>query len=151
MEDELRASIVKIAGQLFAIEIKYIREILPMPKLTRLPNVEPQFCGVFNLRGRIIPLIDVAPVLGLPNQALSQTAFVAVCEVNGRNAGILTEKVQEMRSIEVELLHVPDNNVQEKLLPFISAVYKAAKSEPIYILDMGALFESAELNKYRFE
>lgn len=151
MQEEIRVSVIKIAGQLFGIEIKFIREVLPMPKITRLPNVEPQFYGVFNLRGRIVPLIDIALVLGQKAQELKPDFFVAVCEVNGRNAGLLTEKVLEMRTLESELLHVPDNEVQTEVLPFVSSVYKKGKEDAIFVLDMISVFESAELNKYRFE
>ncbi len=151
MQEEIRVSVIKIAGRLFAIEIKYMREVLPLPNAARLPNVESQFYGVFNLRGRIVPLIDINPILGFGNQTLNADYFVAVCDVNGKTAGLLTEKVLEMRSLESELLQVPDNEVQAELLPFVSAVYLKGKETPIYILDMISVFESAELNKYRFE
>ncbi len=150
MQEEIKVSVIRIAQKLFAIEIKYIREILPLPKITRVPNVDVQFYGVFNLRGKIIPLIDIAPVLGLPRQQTKAGTFVVVCEVNGKVSGLLAEKVLDMRVLESELMQVPDNDVDENILPFISAVYKKAKKEPIYVLDMISVFESEELNKYRF-
>ncbi len=150
MQEETKVSVIRIAQKLFAIEIKYIREILPLPKITRVPNVEAQFYGVFNLRGKIIPLIDVAPVLGLAQQQVQNDFFVVVCEVNGKISGLLAEKVLDMRSLESELLQVPDNDMDDNILPFISAVYKKNKNEPIYVLDMTSIFESSELSKYRF-
>lgn len=151
MQEETKVSVVRISNRLFAIEIKHIREILPLPKVTRLPNVEPQFYGVFNLRGKIIPLIDIAPILGFNRQNPKEDYFVVICDVNGKISGILTEKVLDMRILESELLRMPDNEVEENLLPFISAIYKKAKTESIYVLDMTSVFESSELNKYRFE
>lgn len=151
MQEESKVSVIKIANRLFAIDIKHIREILPLPKVTRVPNVEEQFYGVFNLRGKILPLIDIAPILGLGKQEAEKDAFVVVFEVNGKNSGILTEKVLDMRVLESELLRVPENDLEENLLPFVSAVYKKGKEEPIYVLDMTSVFESEELNKYRFD
>ncbi len=151
MQEETKVSVVKISNRLFAIEIKHIREILPLPKVTRIPNVEPQFYGVFNLRGKIVPLIDIAPVFGFERQKPKQDYFVVICDVNGKVSGVLTEKVLDMRVLESELLRIPDNEVEENLLPFVSAVYKKGKEKPIYVLDMTSVFESSELNKYRFE
>ncbi len=151
MHEESKVSVIKIANRLFAIEIKHIREILPLPKITRLPNVDEQFYGVFNLRGKILPLIDIAPILGLGKQEAKKDSFVVVFEVSGKNSGILTDKVLDMRVLESELLRVPDNDLDENLLPFVSAVYKKGKEEPIYVLDMTSVFESEELNKYRFD
>ncbi|RLD12803.1 hypothetical protein DRI50_08495 [candidate division KSB1 bacterium] len=151
MQEETKVTVIRISKRLFAVEIKFIREVLPLPKVTRLPNVEPQFYGVFNLRGRIIPLVDIAPVLGLGKQKVEDDFFVVICEVNGKISGLLTEKVLDMRILESELLRIPENDIEENMLPFISSVYKKGKSEPIFVLDMTAVFESSELNKYRFE
>ncbi len=151
MQEETKVTVIRISKRLFAVEIKFIREVLPLPKVTRLPNVEPQFYGVFNLRGRIIPLVDIAPVLGLGKQKMEDDFFVVICEVNGKISGLLTEKVLDMRILESELLRIPENDIEENMLPFISSVYKKGKSEPIFVLDMTAVFESSELNKYRFE
>ncbi len=151
MQSDARVSLISVNNQLFAIEIKYIREVLPLPKITRLPNVERHFYGVFNLRGKILPLIDIAPVLGLKAQNIKKDYFVMVCEVNGKIAGLLTEKVLEMRTLETEHLHVPENDIPPELMPYVSAVYETSKPGAIYVLDMPSIFESEALNKYQFE
>ncbi|NOX90480.1 MAG: purine-binding chemotaxis protein CheW [Calditrichaeota bacterium] len=151
METETRVSLVNLLDQLFAIEIKYIREVLPLPRVTRLPNVEPQFVGVFNLRGKIISLIDICPILGLGAQKLLPDYFVVACEVNGKSAGLLAEKVMEMRSLETDQMQIPGSDLQPDLLPYVSAMYEDGKYGSVYVLDLPALFESNALNKYRFE
>ncbi|APF17684.1 chemotaxis protein CheW [Caldithrix abyssi] len=151
METEARVSLIKISDQYFAIEIKYIREVLPLPQVTKVPNVEKQFLGVFNLRGKIVPLIDISPILKLQNMTLEPDHFVIYCLVNGKYAGILAEKVLEMRDLETEQLHVPGAEVNPDLLPYISAIYEETQYGTIYVLDMVSIFESAELNRYRFE
>ncbi len=151
MENEARVSLIKLANQYFAIEIKYIREVLPLPQVTRIPNVEKQFLGVFNLRSKIVPLIDISPILKLPNMELKPEYFVVYSIVNGKEAGILSEKVLEMRDLGTENLHVPGTDVNPELLPYISAIYEDTTYGSIYVLDMVSIFESAELNKYRFE
>jgi len=151
MESEARVSLIKLPDQYFAIEIKYIREVLPLPQVTRIPNVDKQFLGVFNLRGKIVPLIDISPILKLNNLELKPNYFVVYCIVNGKYAGLVTEKVMEMRNLETEQLHVPGTEVNPELLPYISAIYEDNQYGSIYVLDMVSIFESAELNKYRFE
>lgn len=151
MENEARVSLIKLADQYFAIEIKYIHEVLPLPQITPIPNVEKQFLGVFNLRGKIVPLIDISPVLKLKPMDIKQEYFIVYCVVNGKYAGLLAEKVLEMRDLETEQLHVPGTEVNPDLLPYISAIYEDSQYGVIYVLDMVSVFESAEVNKYRFE
>jgi purine-binding chemotaxis protein CheW len=60
-----RFSVFNISDRLFGIEINHVKEVLKSPKITRLPNVKPQLLGVFNLRGTILPLMDLRYILGL--------------------------------------------------------------------------------------
>lgn len=58
--------IVKVGEQCYAISTKHAREMIPCPEITRVPHTDPSVRGVINLRGQVMPLLDLRRKLGLP-------------------------------------------------------------------------------------
>ena len=65
LSSDERYSILGISEQNFGVEVKYVKEILPLPKITPLPNIHKSILGVFNLRGQIYSLLDLRLFLRL--------------------------------------------------------------------------------------
>ena len=61
----MEALLIPVAGDLYALELRGVREVLATPELTPLPGAPPAVCGLFNLRGTIVPLMDTSTLLGL--------------------------------------------------------------------------------------
>jgi purine-binding chemotaxis protein CheW len=62
----VQALLVPVHEDWFAVELVRVREVVPAPALTPLPGAPPALAGVFNLRGDVVPLFDLAALLGLP-------------------------------------------------------------------------------------
>ena len=63
--NESRYSILNLSGHYFGIEINRVVEIIPFPKYTKIPNLNPCILGVFNLRGQIYSIIDIRVLFDL--------------------------------------------------------------------------------------
>ncbi len=82
----------------FGINVLKVKEIIPVPNLTQLPNANPVICGVANLRGVTLPVIDLAKAIGqapITNQASSQ-ASVIITEFNRGLHGFLVNRVDRI-------------------------------------------------------
>ncbi|NOZ37347.1 MAG: response regulator [Gammaproteobacteria bacterium] len=82
----------------FGINVLKVKEIIPVPNLTQLPNANPVICGVANLRGVTLPVIDLAKAIGqapITNQAASQ-ASVIITEFNRGLHGFLVNRVDRI-------------------------------------------------------
>src|SRR5439155_26450379 len=87
----------RIAGRDYALPLLQAREIVILPPLTRVPTTPPHILGVFNLVGRVVPVLDVAIRLGLGGTPFSETSCVVVADVPTEGettvVGILVEQI----------------------------------------------------------
>ena len=74
----------------FGIPIQKVKEIIGMMEITAIPRTPPFIRGVINLRGKIIPLMDLRLKLGLPEKAYSERTCIIVVEVAAEEKGIRT-------------------------------------------------------------
>ncbi len=88
-----------VAGGMYGVNILETHEILRPTVITRLPNVEEEILGVINLRGNIIPVIDLNKKFGEEYTELTELARVVVCRQTGKFFGILVDRVIEVASI----------------------------------------------------
>lgn len=94
-----------VAGQTFAVDVGAVREIRGWTPATPLPHAPPYLVGMVNLRGTMLPILDLAARLGFPQAAPTDRHAIVVIEVGTRPAGLLVEAVRE-------LLTVPSQEVQ---------------------------------------
>ena len=87
----------------YAIPIEQVREIRPVEKITKVPRSESHVKGIMNLRGLIIPVIDVKEKLGLGSGAAnSSKQRILVAEVNGALTGLLVDEVDQVMRIQTK-------------------------------------------------
>lgn len=83
-------------GQGFGIEIRQIREIRRWSPITALPHVPSGVLGVINLRGAVVPILDLAVRLGLGTTADNGRAVFVIVHVEQRMMGLLVDSVSEI-------------------------------------------------------
>jgi len=114
----------KVAGVNMLSSMGEVAEILDVPSYSRVPGVQPWLTGIANVRGGLLPLIDLKRfVTGLPNQNLN-TARVMVVNHKGLHTGLIVEEVQGMRhfSINDQAFELPD--VNNYLKPYIRQAFQ---------------------------
>jgi purine-binding chemotaxis protein CheW len=93
-----------VGGDVYAIGIQDIKEIIEYGGVTRVPMVNRQIGGVLNLRGRIVPVVDLAERLQLPSDGAGRRSCVVVLDVkNGDDAmelGMMVSAVNQVITVE---------------------------------------------------
>jgi purine-binding chemotaxis protein CheW len=84
---------VAVAAQQFAIDIMSVREIRGWTQSTPLPNAAAHFLGMINLRGLILPVIDLSACLGLGPTNATPSSVVVVVQIGARQVGLLVDGV----------------------------------------------------------
>ena len=97
----------EVAGQLFGIDITAIREIRAWSPLTRVPGVPPYVAGMANLRGSILPVIDLAARLGWEPTVPSERHAIIVVQIAGKSAGLIVESVSDLVDLREDTLQRP--------------------------------------------
>lgn len=98
----------------YAVPIEQVKEIKIVDAITTIPRSKNNVKGVLNLRGKIIPIVDVNGKLGMSNHEVDSTKQrILVAEVNGSLTGLLVDEVNEvMRLSSNEIEPIPQNTFE---------------------------------------
>ncbi len=102
--DELRLVSFSVAGQEYALDIAEVQEIVQLPeKVSALPNAPAHVLGLMSLRQRLLPLVSLRALFGLPALPYSeQQRIVVTALAGGRHVGLVTDSVKEVLSVPRE-------------------------------------------------
>lgn len=88
-----------IEGVRYGIGIEQVVEIIGVLRITRVPDTAPFVRGVINLRGRVIPVVDVRARFGLPDREYDGRTCIIVARVGALDVGLIVDTVQEVLDI----------------------------------------------------
>jgi two-component system chemotaxis response regulator CheV len=98
----------RLAGrQLFAINVFKVQEVLQLPKLTLMPHRHPYVCGVVNLRGQTLPVIDLSQAIGMRPITPSENSTIIVTEYNRSVQAFLVGGVDRILNLNWESILPP--------------------------------------------
>lgn len=138
-----------LAGEEYGIGILKIKEIIGMMPITAVPQT-PQFVkGVINLRGKVIPVIDLRLKFGMDAIAYNERTCIIVVEINGRLAtiqiGIVVDSVSEVLNIKGEDIEAAPPFVAKLNTDYILGMAKMEGGVKI-LLDIDCVLSTAEIN-----
>lgn len=88
-----------VAGEDYGVVISVVTEIVGMQRIMGIPDVPHYIKGVINLRGKVIPLMDVRLRFGMPAKDYDERTVVIVLDVNDAPMGLIVDKVSEVLEI----------------------------------------------------
>ncbi|MEJ5350714.1 MAG: chemotaxis protein CheW [Melioribacteraceae bacterium] len=133
----------KIADEEYAVDILMVQEIIRMMQVTKVPNAPDFVDGVINLRGRIIPVIDLRSKLGLPRKEVDKDKRIIVVEVSGKTVGFIVDAVTEVLRIPASITEPPPDLVTNVNSEFIKAVGKL-EDRLLILIDLEKILSSNE-------
>ncbi|MCB1191622.1 MAG: purine-binding chemotaxis protein CheW [Leptospiraceae bacterium] len=98
-EEVIQFLAFSVSGELFGIELIHVHEILRPVYITRIPNVEEFILGMINLRGEIIPIIDLKKKFDQGFTEIATNNRIVVLEYNTKRFGLLVEEVRQVIKI----------------------------------------------------
>ncbi|MBA4794392.1 MAG: chemotaxis protein CheW [Phenylobacterium sp.] len=90
---------VVVGGQQFAMDIQKVREIRGWTTSTPLPKAPDYVLGMINLRGAVLPVLNLATRLGLPASEAKASSVVIVVDLGGRTVGLLVDAVCDILAV----------------------------------------------------
>lgn len=128
----------KVGKEEFGVDILKVQEINRMLKITKVPNSLDFVEGVVNLRGRIIPVIDLRKRLSIENKIHDAKTRIVVVDIAGNIVGFIVDEVNEVLRISKDILENPPELVAQVDSDFITSVAKL-EDRIIILLDLDAL------------
>jgi purine-binding chemotaxis protein CheW len=138
-----------LAGKEYGVDIMNVKEIAKADKFTYVPNAASFVQGVYNLRGDIIPIIDLRQFFHLPNEKRKDgLENMLILRIEDRVYGTIVDKIDKVVGINTESIQPPHPIFGDINIKFISGVVE--KNETLYIiLDVLRIFSISEDDKQK--
>lgn len=125
----------RVAEDEYCVDIMSVREIRGWTPATQLPHSPPFVRGVINLRGAVLPIIDLAARLGFPPTEPSERNVNIVAQMEGQLFGLLVDAVSDIMSITADDLQPTPNVGSDQARTFIKNVI-AREEQMIRFIDL---------------
>lgn len=122
----------RLAQENYALETQYVSEVYPLKDLTPMPCTPPFLRGIVNVRGRIVPVIDIKKFFDLPDKGLSDLHRIILVRGNDLELGLLADVIVGVRTIPLDSLQ-PSLST---LTGIRSDYLKGVTAERLVVLDL---------------
>jgi purine-binding chemotaxis protein CheW len=146
MDKELQVVGFRIGRETFGVPISLVREIVRVPSITSVPNAPDYIEGVINLRGRIIPVVDLRKRFHETVGEPSKKNRIVVVELENRLIGLMVNSASEVLRIPPSEIEAPQDVFQEGELNYITGVGKL-RGRLIILLDLNKILQRGELRR----
>ncbi len=133
----------KLAEEEYGVEILKVREIMGLLEITHVPQMPHFVKGVINLRGKVIPVIDLRLKFGMPEAEYNEQTCIIVVDV-GTLTGIVVDTVQEVLDVAEDQIDPPPPLGASVDTSFIFGMGKVRDGVKI-LLDIGRVLSTEEL------
>jgi len=144
MDKELQVVGFRIGRETFGLPISIVREIVRVPEITSVPNAPEYIEGVINLRGRIIPVVDLRKRFREKAAEPNKKNRIVVVELESRRIGLIVNSASEVLKIPPSDIEAPHNVFQEGEMNFITGVGKL-NGRLVILLDLNKILQRGEL------
>jgi purine-binding chemotaxis protein CheW len=145
---EKQMVVFRLSNEHYGVDIASVDSIIRMQAVTAMPCA-PDFCeGVTNLRGTVLPVIDLRKRFGLPSTEATKETRIVVTETNDTMVGMMVDAVIEVQSIPESDIEPPSPLVTTVDSAFITGIAKAQDERLTILLDLDRVLsreEQAEL------
>lgn len=121
-DPELHLVTFRLERESFAVPIDRVREVVRVTEITRVPEAPPHIRGVTNLRGRVLPVVELRTRLGLTPAVITPASRVLVVEAHGRVLGLLVDGVSRVVKVPSSSVVPPPEEVLSHRTDYIPGV-----------------------------
>jgi purine-binding chemotaxis protein CheW len=144
MEKEIQVIGFRIGDETYGVRISTVREIVRVPEITPVPNAPQGIEGVINLRGKIIPVMDLRKRFGLSELQTDKKSRILVVEVENQLLGLIVNSASEVLKIPSSDIAAPGRMFAEGESGYITGVGKLG-GRLIILLEISKLLQRQEL------
>ncbi len=124
----------RLGNEDYCLEIRHVTEIVGMQKVTEVPDMPHYVKGVVNLRGQVIPVIDMRLRFNMPGRDYDERTCIVVINLHGSQVGLVVDTVNEVRTIEESSVSPPPKAAGAESAQYIRGLGKVGENVNI-ILD----------------
>lgn len=136
--------IFTLEAEHYAVPARLVREIICLPPVTRVPDLPDFFKGVINLRGTILPVLDLKLKFGMPGREFVAKTCVIIVELEERLIGMIVDAVNDVVDLPVETIAASPDFGREINTDYIDGLGKLAE-RLVIILNVSKMLNRDEV------
>lgn len=136
----------RLANEEYGVNIMRVQEIILPGEITQMPEVPDYICGLINLRGHVIPIVDLRKRFGLPVSDRDEHTRIIVVNVGTKTIGMVVDAVNEVLRINDEQLEPPPSSIVGIEHVYIKALVKF-EDKLLILLDIESILSREEAAK----
>ena len=122
-DSQTKVCLLTIGGEVYAVDLRNVREVFEVDAITPVPGMPSALVGVTNVRGAVVPVMDLRRLLGV-SSAGPTPQYAVIIKHGNHQVGVLVERVPEIRTVQTEqFLPTPSGDAREGK-PFLTAVLR---------------------------
>lgn len=142
--EEMQLVSFNIGSEEFGVEILKVQEINRMVDITKVPQAPHYVEGVINLRGKVIPILDLRKRFNLEVKAYDKNTRIVVVDINGSIMGMIVDAVSEVLRLPADTIEPPPELVTDINSEYIKGVAKL-QDRLLIFLDLSRVVQAEEL------
>lgn len=128
--------VIQLGNEKYGIDIQYVDNIVRMQRITRVPKVAEYFKGVINLRGEVVPVMNIRIKMGLEEAQENKDTRIIILKLDGmEKIGVIVDEVREVVELSDSEVEKVAYDSREEKQQFVSAVGKVG-DDLISLLDL---------------
>lgn len=147
MAKKIQLVVFSIGKELYGVGINAVHEIVKVPDITEVPDAPAFLQGVINLRGKIVPVVDLRTRLRLPAREKTKSSRVLITENDGRMIGLLVDAVSEVLKVDPAAVEAPPEMISAIGVEYITGVAKVGCGL-IILLDLKKVFSIEDMVRF---
>jgi len=142
--EEKQLVVFNLGEEVYAVDIAMVREIIQLQSITRIPGTPPSVEGVINLRGSVIPIVDLRKRFQLAKAERDKDVRIVVVNCKGQDVGVIVDSVAEVLRISVDAIEPASSLFTEKNLEHLLGIVKLS-DRLVILLDMDQVLSKQDI------
>ncbi len=143
MEAEKQLVVFDLADEGYGVDIGSVREIIRMQEITKVPRAPDFVEGVINLRGRVIPVIDLRKRFGFETTEMTKDTRIVVVDIGGQDIGVVVDAVTEVLRLSADKVEPASSVITTVDSEYLLGICKL-EERLIILLDLQQALSSME-------
>jgi purine-binding chemotaxis protein CheW len=141
---EKQLVVFEIGSESYAVDINMVREIIQLQPITRVPGTPPSVEGVINLRGSVIPIVDLRKRFQLSKIERDKDTRIVVVTCKGAEVGVIVDSVAQVLRIPVDSIESANSVFTDEHLEHLLGIVKLT-NRLVILLDMDQVLTHEEI------
>lgn len=145
MGEELKVIVFSLAHEQYGVEVEKVRTIERMQPLTRVPKTPAFVKGVINLRGVVVPVIDLRGRFGLPEAEYTDNSRIIIVAVQDMEVGMIVDSANDVVDVDSDAIEQPPEIVGGIRAKYLRGLAKLSDDRLLVLLNLEEVLNKSEI------